>query len=395
MGGDASAAPLVIVGSGPAAFAAAHAYRDRGGRGRVVMLTDDVVLPYERPPLSKDYLRGDVDEGDLPMAEAAELQRLDVETVTSCRVQRLHPARAQVHTADGRTVAYGSCLLATGAEPAPLPVPGGDHPGILHLRTLVDARRLRAAAMGAERAVVVGSGFIGCESAASLSRLGVTTTLVSNEPLPQEGRLGADVGQRIADWLRSEGVELVLGVDVKGIDIARGVRVTVSERADLTGDIVLIAAGVRPRCQLAEDAGVPTRDGRILTDERMRTSVPGVLAAGDVALSWNAAAKRHLAVEHWGEALRMGEVAGATAAGGEDRWEDVPGFWTQIGDRTLKYAAWGDGYDEVQVRDHGEGAFTAWYTGSGGEAVGVLTYEADDDYDRGQTLIKQGARPPG
>jgi NADPH-dependent 2,4-dienoyl-CoA reductase/sulfur reductase-like enzyme len=126
----------------------------------------------------------------------------------------------------------------------------------------------------------------------------------------------------------------------------------------------------------------------------MRSSVPTVLAAGDAALAFNAAAGRHLAVEHWGEALAMGKVAGQTAAGADASWDEVPGFWSTIGGRTLKYAAWGDGFDQAALVDHGSGSFTAWYSRDG-VAVGVLTHDADNDYERGQILIEQGRPAPG
>jgi NADPH-dependent 2,4-dienoyl-CoA reductase/sulfur reductase-like enzyme len=208
--------------------------------------------------------------------------------------------------------------------------------------------------------------------------------------VPHADRLGEDAGRRIAAWLREDGVELVLDTTVERVG-ADG-RLETSD-GPLSADLVLLATGHGPNGGLAEEAGIPTEDGLVLVDAAMRSRVEGVLAAGDVALAHNATADRPLRVEHWGEALAMGEVAGRTAAGREAAWAQAPGFWSSIGDRALKQVAWGDGYDDVVTRDHGDGAFTAWY-GRDGVLVGVLTHDADDDYDRGRGLIESGASFP-
>jgi len=205
------------------------------------------------------------------------------------------------------------------------------------------------------------------------------------EELPQLGRLGRAAAERVAGWLTDAEV---LGL-VEVIDIYDG-RIVRTRDGDFEADAVLTAAGVTPRTELAERVGLAIQDGRIVVDERMATGAPGVFAAGDVALAYNPTAGRRLRVEHWGEALRMGEVAGANAVGVDDRWTQMPGFWSEIGERTLKYAASGDGFDRDDLVDHGAGAFTVWYSRAG-RVVGVLTHDADDDYDRGQELIASGA----
>ena len=161
--------------------------------------------------------------------------------------------------------------------------------------------------------------------------------------------------------------------------------------SEVEGDVILVAGGVEPNAAIARYAGLAVEDNRIVVDAQMRTSRPGVLAAGDVALAFNAGAGRRLSVEHWGEALAMGRVAGATAAGRDASWAEVPGFWSTIGDRTLKYAAWGDGFDRAGLVDHHNGSFTVWY-GQAGVTVGVLTHDADDDYEQGRARIE--ARQP-
>jgi NADPH-dependent 2,4-dienoyl-CoA reductase/sulfur reductase-like enzyme len=163
-------------------------------------------------------------------------------------------------------------------------------------------------------------------------------------------------------------------------------RVRLDGAASAEGDVILVAGGVVPEAGLAAEAGLVVRAGRVQVDSHMHSSDSSVLAAGDVALAFNAAARRHLAVEHWGEAVAMGQVAGQTAAGAQASWAEVPGFWSTIGDRTLKYAAWGDGFDQARLVDHGAGAFTVWYA-QAGVTVGVLTHDADRDYERGRRLI--------
>ncbi len=211
---------------------------------------------------------------------------------------------------------------------------------------------------------------------------------MTDEERPHQARLGAAVGERIAVWLNADGVELVAGVSVASIE--DGIRVAVAGRADRTAGLILIGAGAQPATDFADPAGLATHDGRIVVGADMRTSAAGIWAAGDIVYAGNAAAGRHLTVEHWGEAERMGEIAGAGAAGDTDRWAQVPGFWTTIGDRTLKYAAWGDGYDTDHLVDHGDDRFTVWYERAG-ILVGLLTHRADSDYERGKSLVAQRA----
>ena len=387
---------LVVVGGGPAALEAARAYREAGAGGEVVLVSADGYLPYNRPPLSKDFLRGESEEDVLGLEDASFYRHHDIEVRLGTRAQALDTGRRVVALSDGETLSYGWCILATGACPKPLPVPGAEGSGVFYLRSRRQARELREAAAAARSAVVVGSGFIGCEAAASLARRGLAVTLVSMEDGPQAARLGEAASQVLRAWLEEDGVSLRLGVEVEAIEVGR---VRLAGEASAEGDLLLVAGGVEPEAGLAADAGLAVEAGRVQVDAQMRSSAAGVLAAGDVAFAFNVSAGRHLAVEHWGEALAMGRVAGQTAAGVEASWAEVPGFWSAIGDRTLKYAAWGDGYDDASLVDHGGGAFTVWYSQEG-VTVGVLTHEADHDYERGRRLIEQrqpapsAARPP-
>jgi NADPH-dependent 2,4-dienoyl-CoA reductase/sulfur reductase-like enzyme len=380
---------LVVVGGGPAGLEAARGYRDAGGDGEVVVLSADEHLPYNRPPLSKEFLRGEANEDDLPLEDEDFYRNHEVDVRLRHTAVSVDLTRQIITVDGGDTLVYAACILATGASPTPLPVPGATHPSVLYLRSRVDARQLREAASSARTAVVVGSGFIGCEAAASLARRGLSVTLVTVEDVPQGARLGHAAGGRLREWLEDEGVALRLGVEVEGIDGGRSVRLVGGSEGE--GDLVLVAGGVEPNAAIARDAGLAVRAGRVVVDAQMRSSRPGVLAAGDVAFAFNATAGRHLAVEHWGDALAMGRVAGETAAGRESSWAEVPGFWSTIGERTLKYAAWGDGFDNARLVDHGDGSFAVWY-GQGGVTVGVLTHDADDDYEQGRHSIE--ARRP-
>jgi NADPH-dependent 2,4-dienoyl-CoA reductase/sulfur reductase-like enzyme len=379
---------LLVVGGGPAGLAAARGYRDAGGTGTVLVVSADTDPPYNRPPLSKDYLRGETEEHDLPLAEPGEYEDRGIELRAGCTVTGLDAAGHAAVLDTGERLTYGSCVLATGSFPAPLAVPAEDGANPAYLRSLDTARTMRSSAQNAASAVVIGSGFIGCAAAASLARRGLEVTVVSMEPLPQQGRLGDDVGERIAGWLRTDGVKLIGGVEVAGL-AAGEVRLT--DHPPVRADLLLVAAGVTPNTDLAEKAGARMENGLVVVDEGMRSSLPDVYAAGDIAFARNGAAGRHLKVEHWGEALSMGEIAGANAAGGGRSWAQAPAFWSEIGDRALKYAAWGDGYDEATFVDHGDGAFTVWYE-TGGVVVGVATHDADDDYERGQQLVEEGAK---
>jgi NADPH-dependent 2,4-dienoyl-CoA reductase/sulfur reductase-like enzyme len=381
---------LVVVGGGPAALEAARAYREAGADGEVVLVSADEYLPYNRPPLSKDFLRGESQEDALPLEDEAFYRDRGIEVRLGTRAQALDSGRRVVTLSDGEILSYGWCLLATGASSKPLPVPGAEGSGVRYLRSRHQARELRDAVAAARSAVVVGSGFIGCEAAASLARRGLAVTLVSREDGPQAARLGDAASQVLRAWLEDDGVSLRLGAKVEAIE---GGRVRLAGEASAGGDLLLVAGGVEPEVGIAAGAGLAVRAGRVQVDARMRSSVAGVLAAGDVALALNAAAGRHLAVEHWGEALTMGRVAGQTAAGVEASWAEVPGFWSTIGDRTLKCAAWGDGFVDASLVDHGRGAFTVWYS-QDGVTVGVLTHDADRDYEHGRRLIEQRQPPP-
>ena len=384
---------LLVLGGGPAGLSAAGAYRDAGGEGAVAIVSDESRMPYSRPLLSKELLRGEATEDELALEDEDWLAAHDVSLIAG-RAMALDAGGREVTLAGGRRLTYATCLVATGAEPTRLPVPGADDPAVRVLRSLDDLRelqaRLAATGDGEHDVIVIGSGFIGCEIAASLRRRNLAVTLISDEAAPNRRRLGARAGGELARWLSDEGVTLALGAGVEAIERRPdGMRVQAGDLS-VTAAVVVMAAGVTPRGELAAAAGADLAGGAITVDSAMRSSLPGVLAAGDVCLADNAAAGRPLRVEHWGDALGQGAVAGATAAGRVSVWDAVPGFWSTIGSRTLKYAAWGDGYDAERFEPGAGESFAVWY-GRDGRLAGVLTHDADDRYERGRELIAEGA----
>lgn len=379
---------LIIVGSGPAGVAAAESFREHDAQTQVRIFTADVDTPYARPPLSKEYLRGQTD--DVALHPAQWFDERSIELIRNAPVDRLDLAGRAVYVGEQRHP-FDTLILACGAAPVTPPFPGAGRAKLL--RSLADATTLRDAAESSTSAVVIGSGFIGCEAAASLALRGIPVTLVAPEPLPQESRLGAAAAERLRDLVTQAGARHAGGATVEEITEA-GVRLGSGVTIDC--DLVLAATGVAPQSRLAADAGLAVRDSRIVVGSDMNTSAPGVYAAGDVALARHEIAGRHLAIEHWQDATDQGAIAGARAAGRQPKWDGVPGFWTSIGDATVKYHAWGDGYERSRLLERADG-FTVWYESGDGPdraVVGVLTHNADDDYDLGEQLISERRPAP-
>jgi 3-phenylpropionate/trans-cinnamate dioxygenase ferredoxin reductase component len=381
---------LLIIGGGPAGFAAARSYRELRREGEVAIVADEHRMPYERPPLTKELLRDEIGFDQLAIEDEDWLTDQRVQLISG-RAVTLDAGERTITLSGGRQLAYATCLLATGGEPTRLPIPGADHPRVRVVRTADDVRELLVRLNEGARVAVIGSGFIGCEIAASLRMRGHPVELVSDESAPNAARLGDEAAAIIREWLHEDGVTLELGTPVDRIEPGGDAATVVAGDQQIEADVIVMASGVSPRSELAVQAGLDLDAGAIGVDASMRTGCGGLLAAGDVCKAYNLTAERALRVEHWGDALAQGQIAGATAAGGDAGWDSVPGFWSTIGTRTLKYAAWGDGYEQTHLERHGNGGFTTWY-GTAGTIVGVLTHDADADYQRGGRLIAEGAR---
>jgi NADPH-dependent 2,4-dienoyl-CoA reductase/sulfur reductase-like enzyme len=370
---------FIAIGSGPAGLSAAETFRSKHPSIPVRILSSDPALPYAKPPLSKAYLCGR--EAKLDLHSPGWFVRHNVELVRGITVDHIDLARHEVVTEGGRRYPYWHLVLGCGANAVPLRVPGAE--AALTLRSFADAVILRMAARSADSAVVIGGGLIACEAAACLAARGVPTTMVAAEPVPLQRRFGDEVGERVAKILSDNGVRFLGSTAVTAID---DTRVHLDTGGTLDGDVVVSATGVRPDPHLAEAVGLETEDGRIVVDEHMHTSALNVYAAGDVALAYNVTAGRRIRAEHWRDAAQQGLIAGLSAAGHAAAWDKVPGFSCTVGGSTLKYCGWGTGYEHSRLVDHRNG-FTVWYE-SGGEVVGMLSLNADEDYRLADQLVR-------
>ena len=264
---------FLAVGGGPTALSAVRSYREQGGAGSVAIVADEGRVPYDRPPLSKDLLRGEIGEHELPLEDEPWFSQHGVDLISG-RAVDLDPERRSITLSGGRELTYATCLLATGAEPARLPVPGADDPAVRVLRSLDDLRDLQHRLASAAGVIVIGSGFIGCEIAASLRTLGHTVTLVSDEPAPNRRRLGEQAAAEVAGWLRAVEVRLVLGAEVTAIKrTAGGLEVSAGTQR-MSGDLIVLATGVTPRTELAGAAGLALRQGAIAPTARCAPARP-------------------------------------------------------------------------------------------------------------------------
>ena len=386
-----SAAGLVIVGSGPGGLAAARAFRKADPNTPVTMVTADPHPPYNRPPLTKDYLRGESSVDELWLEDPGWYGEHDVDLRLGTVVEHLDFGEQVVGLADGGALAYRDLVLATGSRPKQLPVPGGEHPELIYVRDRDSGDRLLGLAEGRSgRVAVIGSGFIGCEVAASLASRGTEVLLLTEEPVPHARRLGPEAGERIGGWLRDAGVDLRVGAGVSALERGGSAwRIEVDGGATLAADAVVCGGGATPNVELGREAGLAEESGGLVTDASLRTSAPQVFAVGDIAYALNSAAGRRLRVEHWGDAESHGEIAGAVAAGRAAAWPSAPGFWSGLGERTLKYAAWQTTHDD-RVLVGGDESWAVWYR-SGSMLAGVLSYNDDQAYERGQKLLERNA----
>lgn len=370
---------FVVIGSGPAGVSAAETFRGEHRDIPVRILTTDPALPYAKPPLSKDFLCG----RDTKLALHSErwFDRNAVDLIRGVTVDTIDTDRQEVVTAGGQRYPYWHLVVASGSTAVRPAIPGVQ--AALTLRSFADAVALKMAARYADCAVVIGGGLIGCEAASCLAARGVATMVVAAEHVPLQRRFGLEAGERVAKLLSDNGVRFAGETTVAAIE---DTRVVLGSGEAVDADLVVCAAGVRPDIHLAEAAGLRTRDGRIVVDEHMRTSVRNVYAAGDVALAHNVTAGRRIPAEHWRDAAHQGYVAGLTAAGVPAAWDTVSGFSCTIGTSVLKYRGWGLGYGHARFVDHRTG-FTVWYE-TGDDVVGVLTLNADDDYRRAGEMLR-------
>lgn len=353
---------FIIVGAGLAGASAAAQLRKDGFDGRIVLVGEEPDPPYERPPLSKDYLAGTRERAKLDVRGAAFYADNAIDLRTSSRVSAIEPGSQEVVLGDGHRLGYDRLLLTTGASSRRLAIPGGDLAGIHDLRTVGDADAIRSAAATAQRAVVVGGGWIGAEVAASLRQLGLPVSLIAPGAVPLERVLGTEVGTVFRDLHARHGVELVMNqraaafrgrATVEAVETADGTRIE--------GDLVVVGVGAVPRSELAAAAGLDVDDG-ILVDERLETSAPGIFAAGDVAAAWHPLLAARIRVEHWDNARRQGRAAAAAMLGHREPYVRIPYFYSDQYELSVEYSGYAPRWDRVVFRGDPAGeAFVAFW----------------------------------
>ena len=334
---------IVIVGGGAAGFAAAERLRSLGFSGSLTMLSADDAAPCDRPNLSKDYLAGTASEDWIPLQSDAFYRDQRIDLRLACEVVSIDTASRDVLTRSGDRFAYDALLIATGAEPVRLPLPGFDLPNVFTLRSLADARAIIAATASARSAVLIGAGFIGLEVADSLRQRGLDVHVVARDAVPMEKVLGRELGDFLTRLHREHGVTFHLQRAPAGFD---GRLVTLDDGSTIAADMVIAGVGVRPRIELAAAAGL-TVDNGVLVDAQLRTSVPDIYAAGDVA-RFHAGADL-IRVEHWVHAERQGQNVAANMLGYEHAFDDVPYFWSHHYDIEIRYVGHAVGWDEVRI----------------------------------------------
>lgn len=365
---------FVIVGASLAGAKAAETLRTEGFEGQIMLIGEESVRPYERPPLSKQYLRGEaeLDEHKLFVHDEGYYDDHDIELRLSARVASLETADRKVVLDSGERIGYDSLLLTTGANSRHLRIPGAELDGVYYLRSLADAERLHTALRDADRIVVIGAGWIGCEVAASARQMGTEVAMVEMAELPLERVLGSELGRFFRDVHAGHGVELHLGAGVEALrGGAKVEEVVLADGTVLAADAVVVGVGAIPRAELAEAAGLAVDNG-IVTDEYLAASVPGIFAAGDVANAWHPRLGHRLRLEHWSSALNQGPVAARNMLGANAAYDRIPFFFSDQYDVGLEYSGHAKDFDQVVFRgDLSDGKFIAFWLREGVVQAGM------------------------
>jgi 3-phenylpropionate/trans-cinnamate dioxygenase ferredoxin reductase subunit len=340
----------VIVGAGLAGAKAAETLREEGFDGRVVLIGSEAERPYERPPLSKDYLRGEAGRDKVYVHDAGFYADRDIELLRGRTAVSLDPGRGELALDDGARLSYHRLLLATGAEPRRLQVAGAELDGVHYLRTVEESDRLRARLDAGGSVVVVGGGWIGAEVAASARQRGLEVTVLDPLGVPLERVLGSEVGAVYRDIHTDHGVRMLMETGVEAFEgDGRVERVRTTDGRTLDCDFVVVGVGVEPRTRLAAEAGLAAHDG-VTVDARLRTSAEGVFAAGDVASALHPLYGEHIRVEHWANALNQGPAAARSMLGHDAPYERLPYFFSDQYDVGMEYSGFARSWDRVVFR---------------------------------------------
>jgi 3-phenylpropionate/trans-cinnamate dioxygenase ferredoxin reductase subunit len=378
---------FVIVGAGMAGAHAAETLRAEGFDGRLLLIGDERRRPYERPPLSKDYLRGELEREKLYVHPDGFYAEHDIDLRCGRRAVRLDVSGNELTLDDGERLRYDRLLLTTGAEPRRLTIPGADLDGVLYLRSVEDSDVLRRRLERGGAMVVVGAGWIGAEVAASARQHGLDVTVVNPLSVPLEHVLGAEVGAVYRDLHTEHGVRMLAGTSVEAFEGDQAVeRVRTSDGRRLECDFVVVGVGVAPRTRLAADAGL-TIDNGIRVDEYLQSAAPGVFAAGDVANAHHPFYGEPVRVEHWANALRQGPVAARNMLGEFQPYDRLPYFFSDQFDTGMEYAGLARSWDRVVFRgDPTTREFIAFWI-AGDRVVAGMNFNVWDINDDIQRLI--------
>jgi NADPH-dependent 2,4-dienoyl-CoA reductase/sulfur reductase-like enzyme len=388
-----STVELVIVGGGLASARAIKAYREAGGAGRIALVSRDSSVPYHRPPLSKRYLRGETDRAGTLVEPEPFYADQHVELLLERTAERVLPGERRVELDGGESLTYERLLLAPGAWPRMLDVPGAGLDGVFTLRTLEDSTRIREAAGSAQRAVAVGGSFIGMETAASLRVLGLEVTLVELAETLFPILDAPELSRGLADLYRERGVELVLGDSVAAFR-GEGCLEAVETKAgtSIPADLAVVGIGVVPQTAFLEGSGIELDNG-IVVDERFRTSAPSVWAAGDAARFHDPVFGRSRRIEHWSNANYQGTEVGKALAGEDARYDSVSTFFTEVFGITIK--VFGDTSEADRRTFEGslaEGKVLGLYFEDEGLAGAVLSGQDEETEERLKTVIRERGR---
>ncbi|MGH2954174.1 MAG: NAD(P)/FAD-dependent oxidoreductase [Solirubrobacterales bacterium] len=385
-------ADFLLVGGGMASAYCASELRRRGAEGSIVLVGREPEPPYERPPLTKEYLRGESERTDAYVNPPEWYEENGVELLTRTSVMSLDVDERRAKFQGGDEVEFDKALVATGAMVNILQVDGGELDGIHYVRVFGNSEGIREEAESSEHVVLVGGSYIACEAAASLTARGKGCTMVMLEEVALSQTFGDEVGRFFQDQLESHGVEVLGGEEIEGFRGEGRVQgVATKSGRVVEGDMVVVGTGVHPDVMLAKRAGLEVDDG-IVCDAKLETSAPGVFAAGDVCSYDSVVHGRRLRVEHWDVALQQGRHAARGMLGEEEPYREVPYFFSDLADWTgMEYVGPATEWDEVLFRgDRDEAEFTAWYL-KDGKVAAALTVGRSDDLIAARSLIESRA----